>query len=47
MFPFLHQPHCNAGFLSHFRLGQVGFNAFQEKMIPQGFGIDRDELPGA
>jgi hypothetical protein len=33
--------------LGHFRLGQVGFDAFQQKVIARRFGIDGDELSGA
>jgi hypothetical protein len=27
-------------------MGKVGFNAFQKKMVTQGFWIDGDELSG-
>ena len=47
MFPCLHLAHWNPRFNSHFRLGKVGFDAFQQEVVAQGFGIDGDELSGA
>ena len=45
MFPLPHSPRRNACLLRHFRLGQVGFDAFQQQVIAQSFRIDGNELP--
>ena len=47
MFPFPHRPRRNSRFCGHFRLGKVGFDAFQKKMVAQRFRVDGDELSGA
>ena len=45
MFPLPHRPHGNTHLFGHFRLGQVGFDAFQQQVVAQGFDIDWNQLP--
>jgi hypothetical protein len=47
VFPLPHRPRGNPAFGSHFRLCKVGFNALQQEMVAQRFGIDWNELSGA
>ena len=47
MFPCFDLPHGKTPFNRQFWLGKVGFDAFQEQVVAQGFCLCGYELPGA
>ena len=47
MFPHFDPTDRIARFKGQFRLGKVGLDAFQQKVVAQGFDLDGDQLSGA